>query len=730
MMRNAGRALALGVIALCGVACGQSVSRFQATQFSTAPTGGDPVLRLRQQVLAVAPATANHALFHTSYLGEEDRVIATTAYGPVTARDLYLWLTVREGPNKPYIVEAYTKAKTASEKRALAKTIREEIADYVFVNFVIPKLRPAEPCDTESALKAYIYSLPGYHLAFIKRIVEQQVVILPGDRIKYLQEHKNQIVRPDSWRVRYIFKRAGIDSPIEHQDQVESTMRAIREQIATGETDFAAAAREHSEAPSAANGGEIPPFGRGELFYLMEDAVSHLLPGELSEVFRGPGGYYVVQLIETLPGEEPNLSDPKQAEIVQEQLSRVVLRGVYDWELRDLFLEKQLIYRYDQWDLRDDCDWVARVCDFEFTKQQFRIMYPQIEQDNLKRRDDIIGQRIRNIIEREAMAQDLRDRGCEHDSLIVRSKEIALNLLRYENFIECLYRDLKVDDSIAQRFWRNNAQLFTPLAMKRVIKVTLQAATVAPRRDEIVGEMNHVMAQLAAGTVPTAGTAIAATQAAEAGDTGDAEEVLQMIETSDETIETTEILSIPPTGGAAQEPAAGGSPIPTFGGNDNRATDDKPKSKKNWEDFGINPVFRGDDQPEELIGDPRPTKVPPLPLPPFDRVEPSLFRDLVPQYKSSDFILKYEDLGFVYVEDIPGAPKSVDLVPVGGFSKPQVNGLTATSYFIEDARGIPKPPFDSIKTQVYSTYRQLTVEKQLQAEYNEAIREARIKYTF
>src|SRR5687767_14097961 len=117
MMRSAGRALALGVIALCGIAGAQSVSLYQATQFS----GGDPVLRLRQQVFAVAPATANHALFHTSYLGEEDKVIAETAYGPVTARDLYLWLTIREGTNKPYLVESYLKAKTASDKKLLAK---------------------------------------------------------------------------------------------------------------------------------------------------------------------------------------------------------------------------------------------------------------------------------------------------------------------------------------------------------------------------------------------------------------------------------------------------------------------------------------------------------------------------------------------------------------------------------------------------------------------------------
>jgi hypothetical protein len=728
MMRNAARALALGVVAICGVAFGQSISRFQATQYSTGFSEGDSILRLRQQVLSVAAATANHALFHTSYMGEEDRVVANTAYGPVTARDLYLWLTVREGTNKPYILEAYTKARTASEKRQLAKIIREEIADYVFVNFVIPKLRPAEPGDAESALKAYIYALPGYHLSYIKRIVEQQVVILPADRIKYLQEHKNQIARPDSWRVRYIFRRAGIDSPIEHQDRVESEMRAIREQIATGETDFAAAAREHSQAPSAANGGEIPPFGRGELFYLMEDAAANLMPGELSEVFRGPGGYYMVQLIEALPGEEPNLSDPKQAELVQEQLSRVVLRGVYDWDLRDLLKEKLLIYRFDQWDLRDDCDWVARVCDFEITKQQFRIMFPQIEQDNLKRRDDIIGQRIRNIIEREAMAQDLRERGCEHDPLIVRSKEIALNIVRYENFVECMYRDLKVNDAVAQRFWRENPRLFTPLAMKRVVKVTLQAATVAPRQDELSGELTHVMAQLAAGTVPTAGTAIAANARTEAGE--DAES-LELIETTEETIETTEVLSVPPTGGAAAEPAAGGgSVIPSFGGDDNTVSSDEPKSKKNWEDFGINPVLRGDDTPDELITDPRPTKVPPLPLPPYQRVEPTILKDLVPEYKSSDFILKYEDLGFVYVADIPGAHESVDRVPVGGFSKPVVNGPNAISYFIEDARSIPKPDFESVKTQVYGVYRQMTVEKKVRAEYNEAIQEARIQFSF
>jgi hypothetical protein len=733
MKRHVRQALAVGLAVLCAVANADSIglsNRLASRPFFAGSAGGDPVLRMRQEIVGVVPSTADHPLFHTSYMGEEDRVIANTRYGPVTARDLYLWLTLREGPNKPYLLEALSKARTKSERELFAKQARQEISDYVFTNYVMPQLRPNEPADAESALKVCLYALPGYQLAFIKRIVEPQVCLLPGDKIKYLREHASQIVRPDRWRVRYIFVHSDVNAAIESQDAIETRLNTLRGQIATGATSFEQAARENSEAASRRNGGEIPAFGRGELFYLFEDTVSGMAPGEISPVFRGPGGFYLVQLIETIPADEPSLDNPEQALKVDEQLSRLVLRGAYDWELRDLFREKDLIMHTAQWDLVDDCDVVGKVCDFEITKQQFRIIYPAIESDDLTRRDNIINGRMRLILEREAMAQKVRAAGLDNDPLLVRSREIALNMVRYDNYVECLYRGLKVDEDLVHQFWTENPNLFTPLAMKHVVKVTMQPASIAPRPDQMLREMRHVMGELAEGSVPTPLT-LDNSQTASSG-IGDSSE--DLIPVQGDLIETSDSIEL--RGGAAAEPAAGGSVMPSFFGSpDSSSTEVNPdgtkkKTIKNYSSQPPTPVFECDDTPENLIEDPRPTHVPPLPLGIYPRIQPTKLSKLVPRYRSTDFLLRYEDLGFIYIQDRPEIPLSVRAVHTGNFSKPILQGPQAVSYYIEGARVLPKPQFDVIKSEAYGIYRQVKVERQLQREYDREISKADISYHF
>src|SRR5690606_32754467 len=146
---------------------------------------------------------------------------------------------------------------------------------------------------------------------------------------------------PERLRVRYIFKKSAETDDIDVQDDLEATLNGIRADVLAGRVKFEDAARQHSEAPSAKRGGEVPPFQHGELFFRFEYAAAELEPGGVSEVFRGPGGYYLVQLLEVVQPEEPSLSNPRQAKLVEEGVSRQVLKAAFDIRMRDMLEERR-----------------------------------------------------------------------------------------------------------------------------------------------------------------------------------------------------------------------------------------------------------------------------------------------------------------------------------------------------------------------------------------------------
>ncbi len=456
-------------------------------------------------VRAGVPVVTNldHPLFLSSWMGHPEEIVASTRYGDVTSRDLYLWMILRESPNKAFIWELYQKSKLPKDREKLAKALRVEIDEYVFTNLIIPRLMPTVPQDAVYDIKHHVYTLPAFQTVFLNSVILPQVHVRDADRLKFLNEHTAEIVEPQRLRARYIFMKSPETSPAEEQDRVEVDMDELRSSILRGDTDFAAAAREHSQAPSASRGGEIPPFQHGELFFLFENAAAELEPGGVSPVFRGPGGFYMVQLIEVLEPEEPSLENPAHAKLVYEGLSRQVMRANYEIYMRDMLLERRRITeKVWAWDQLEDCEAVGDVCDFVISKGQFRSAWPGVEDNNLRLRTDIIAPQLRTILEREAMAQEVRDLGFANDPMLERARWMAGNIIRRDAWIDSMRQSLPISEQLVQNFWEENPGLFTPLALKRVIRLTLTPSNTAPLPAQTRLEMEQVLAGAAGIAAP------------------------------------------------------------------------------------------------------------------------------------------------------------------------------------------------------------------------------------
>ncbi len=85
----------------------------------------------------------------------------------------------------------------------------------------------------------------------------------------------------------------------EQKETVKKRLNEIRDQIISGETTFAEMARKHSEDPgSAASGGDLGFWKRGELAPEFEATALRMKPGDISRPVETKFGFHIIQLIE------------------------------------------------------------------------------------------------------------------------------------------------------------------------------------------------------------------------------------------------------------------------------------------------------------------------------------------------------------------------------------------------------------------------------------------------
>ena len=78
------------------------------------------------------------------------------------------------------------------------------------------------------------------------------------------------------------------------KEEAQTQIGDIENQLQSG-GDFAAIAREHSDCGSAAAGGDLGPFGRGQMVKAFEDAAFGLEVGGTSGVVETPFGYHIIR---------------------------------------------------------------------------------------------------------------------------------------------------------------------------------------------------------------------------------------------------------------------------------------------------------------------------------------------------------------------------------------------------------------------------------------------------
>jgi len=136
-----------------------------------------------------------------------------------------------------------------------------------------------------------------------QKLVESQwankINVVEDDARKYYSENPKQFEIPEQIRASHILIKPDVSQPGTDPNQAKAKAKARAEdllkQIKEG-ADFAELAKAHSGCASAANGGDLGFFSKGQMVEPFEKAAFQLKPGQLSDIVETQYGYHIIKV--------------------------------------------------------------------------------------------------------------------------------------------------------------------------------------------------------------------------------------------------------------------------------------------------------------------------------------------------------------------------------------------------------------------------------------------------
>ncbi|HTM17330.1 MAG TPA: peptidylprolyl isomerase [Terracidiphilus sp.] len=172
--------------------------------------------------------------------------------------------------------------------------------------------------DLEKAAKEQGVSFEDFKANIRNQIVTQSVMRdqvgrkiqpTPGELQRYFEAHKQEYAQPESVKLGEILISTGAN-PDDQQKLGEAKAKAddIVARLKAG-GDFTQLAKSFSEGTTAATGGELGTYKKGQLGQPFEDKTFGLKPGEVTEPIRTKQGYVILKVLEHNQGGTPEFKD-------------------------------------------------------------------------------------------------------------------------------------------------------------------------------------------------------------------------------------------------------------------------------------------------------------------------------------------------------------------------------------------------------------------------------------
>ena len=126
-------------------------------------------------------------------------------------------------------------------------------------------------------------------------------VTVSGQEIKTFYESRPGLFKqPEQVRASHILIKVDPQADEGKRAEAQKKIKEIQQKLQKGE-DFATLAKELSEGPSKAKGGDLGYFSRGRMVKSFEEAAFALRPNEVSDIVETKFGYHLIKVIEKRP---------------------------------------------------------------------------------------------------------------------------------------------------------------------------------------------------------------------------------------------------------------------------------------------------------------------------------------------------------------------------------------------------------------------------------------------
>jgi len=238
------------------------------------------------KVLPYPVAVVNHNFVtYTEYEKEKDYIhhfYAATQQGSIDYKSIDSQILVQLIENKIILFEALKYHVKVSEK---------EVSDAVD-NIAVQN-------GGQDKVVKVLSDLYGLSLSEFRDLVKTQM----------LRDKVNQKVI-DHLTVSHILLQVASDAPADQVDATKAKAQGVLDEIKAGSITFADAAKKYSEdSASAANGGLLDPFQRGDMVKPFSDAAFNLKVGQVSELVRSDYGWHIIKLEKKTGGVDQSFTD-------------------------------------------------------------------------------------------------------------------------------------------------------------------------------------------------------------------------------------------------------------------------------------------------------------------------------------------------------------------------------------------------------------------------------------
>ena len=142
---------------------------------------------------------------------------------------------------------------------------------------------------------------------FVSRQIEPNVVVTDEEIAAYYKDNPEAFEAEDRAHAYHLIIIIGEDAAPAALTAARTKAEAARQRTLVEGEDFTTIARELSEGPSAATGGDLGWVNRGALVSPLSETIFSLEPGEISEVVQSRFGFHVATISERRPAETISL---------------------------------------------------------------------------------------------------------------------------------------------------------------------------------------------------------------------------------------------------------------------------------------------------------------------------------------------------------------------------------------------------------------------------------------